>query len=49
LIGRSAKVAVKEGYRLRVRQKVGMEAEEVAVSVGMERVERGEVYSPEEL
>jgi hypothetical protein len=42
-------VAVKEGYRLRVRQRVGMIADEVEVSVGMERVENGEVYSPEEL
>jgi hypothetical protein len=49
LIGRSAKVAVKEGYRLRVMKRAGMEVDEVAVSVGMERVEIGEVCSPDEL
>ena len=49
LISSSTKVTVKEGYRVRVRQGEVVEVDEAVVSVGMERVERGEVYSPDEL
>ena len=48
LISSSAKVPVKEGYRVRVRQGEVVEVDEAVVSVGMERVERGEVYSHDE-
>ena len=43
LISSSAKVPVKEGYRVRVRQGVVREVDEAVMSVGMERIEKGEV------